>query len=128
MVSRRGLAIWIATILLALVFVLVGSSKLAGPSAVRWAERFVNWGYPRIAVRLVGTLEIVAGIALLVPRARRRAAAVIVATMMGALMTHLVHGEFSRVIPPLVLGGLAFFLYRSSRLLSGARSVASRHE
>src|SRR5213592_4448394 len=87
MVSRRGLAIWIATILLALVFVLVGSSKLAGPSAVRWAARFV------------GMLEIVAGIALLVPRARRPAAAVIVATMIGALMTHLVHGEFSRVIP-----------------------------
>ena len=33
----------------------------------------------------------------------------------GALCTHAVHAEFPRLIPPFVLGGLAFLLY-SSRL------------
>jgi hypothetical protein len=33
--------------------------------------------------------------------------------MFGALCTHVVHGEFPRLIPPLVLGGLAFLLCRA---------------
>jgi threonine/homoserine/homoserine lactone efflux protein len=31
--------------------------------------------------------------------------------MIGALGTHAVNAEFPRLIPPLVLGGLAFLLY-----------------
>jgi putative oxidoreductase len=104
-------AVWALAILLALIFVLVGVSKLQGPSAVRWSERFANWGYPGGARAVVGALEILAGFGLLIPTSRRDAAAVLVALMVGAFLTHLIHGEFPRVVPPLVLGGGAILIY-----------------
>jgi uncharacterized membrane protein YphA (DoxX/SURF4 family) len=94
-------------------FVFVGISKLQGRSAVGWAERFAHWGYPANASYVVGVFEILGGIGLLIPRWRRAAAAILVALMIGALCTHAVQGEFPRLIPPLVLGGLAFLLYAS---------------
>ena len=102
-------------IFVAVVIVLVGISKLAGPSAMRWTERFVRWGYPAAAVRAVGVLEILGGLGVLIPKSRRAAAATVVGLMIGALFTHLVNGEFLRLIPPLVLGGLAFLVYTSRR-------------
>ena len=108
-------AIWALAILLMVVFVLVGTSKLAGPSATRWSERFVHWGYPAGAAGLIGVLEIVSGLAVLLPKTRRPAAAMMVGLMLGALATHLVHGEFLRLIPPFVLGGFAFLVYTSGR-------------
>jgi len=33
------------------------------------------------------------------------------ALMIGALCTHAVNAEFPRIVPPLVLGGLAFLMY-----------------
>ena len=104
-------AMWAAAIFLAVAFVLVGISKVRGPSATRWGERFVHWGYPAGAERIVGVLEILAGVGVLFPRGRRAAAATLVALMIGALCTHFVHAEFLRMIPPLVLGGLSFLVY-----------------
>ena len=40
-----------------------------------------------------------------------RRAATLIALMIGALFTHLVNAEPLRLIPPLVLGGLAFLVY-----------------
>jgi uncharacterized membrane protein YphA (DoxX/SURF4 family) len=105
----------VCAIFLAVVFVLVGISKLEGASAMRWTERLTQWGYPASARYLIGVFEILGGLGVLIPRWRRAAAAILVALMIGALCTHVVHGEFRRLIPPLVLGGLAFLLY-SSRL------------
>jgi len=102
---------WAAAIFLAVAFVLVGISKVGGPSAMRWSERFVHWGYPAGAERIVGVLEMLAGVGVLIPKLRRAAAATLVALMIGALCTHLVHTEFLRLIPPLVLGALAFLVY-----------------
>jgi len=99
---------WILSILLALVFVAVGISKLVGPPSVHWARRFQHWGYPTGSHYAIGILEIVAGIAIVIPRWRRMAAAILMIIMAGALCTHAIHGEWTRVIPPLFLGGLAF--------------------
>jgi len=99
---------WILSILLAFAFVAIGTSKLVGPSAVHWGERFQHWGYPTGSHYVIGILEIVAGIAMLIPRWRRMAAATLMIIMMGALCTHALHGEWARVIPPIVLGSLAF--------------------
>jgi len=103
-------AIWTVTILLAMVFVLVGSSKLAGPSALRWGERLAHWGYPVASRYVIGALEILAGVGLLIPKLRRSAAATLVAMMIGAMCTHLVNAEYARLIPPLVLAALALVL------------------
>ena len=102
----KKFATWSSAIFLAIVFVYTGSSKLVGPSAKGWDARFVRWGYPSGVAAVIGVLEILGGVGLLVPRIRRYAAMVIIAVMIGALATHLVHGEFLRMIPPVVLGGL----------------------
>ena len=86
---------------------------------MRWTERFVNWGYPANAQYVIGALEILAGLGVLIPNRRRAAAAMLVGLMIGALCTHAVHAEFTRLIPPFVLGGLAFLLY-SARPPKGA--------
>jgi putative oxidoreductase len=103
-------AVWACAIFLALVFVLVGMSKLEGASAARWTERLAQWGYPANVQYLIGALEIICGLGVLIPRWRRAAAAVLVGLMIGALCTHIVQAEFPRLIPPFVLGGLAFLL------------------
>jgi putative oxidoreductase len=102
--------VWACALFLAVAFVLVGTSKLEGSSAVRWTERFAHWGYPANARYVIGVLEILGGLGVLIPRYRRAAAATLVALMIGALCTHALQGEFPRLIPPLVLGGLAFVL------------------
>jgi putative oxidoreductase len=103
-------AVWALAILLAVVFVRAGISKLGGPSASGWAGRLAHWGYPPYARYVIGALEILGGLGVLIPRCRRAATAILVAVMIGALCTHAVYGEFPRLIPPLVLGGLAFLL------------------
>jgi putative oxidoreductase len=104
-------AVRTCAIFLAVAFVFVGILKLEGPSAVRWTERFVQWGYPANARYVIGVLEILGGVGVLIPKWRRAAAATLVILMIGALGTHAVHAEFPRLIPPLVLGGLAFLMY-----------------
>ncbi|HET8824814.1 MAG TPA: DoxX family protein [Terriglobales bacterium] len=111
---------WVFSILLAFVFAAIGTSKLAGPSAVHWAQRFQRWGYPTGSHYVIGIVEIVAGIAILIPRWRRMAAATLMIIMVGALCTHALHNEWARVIPPIVLGGLAF----ASAHWSGQRKAA----
>lgn len=106
-------AVWTCAVFLAIAFLFVGVSKLEGPSAMRWAERFAQWGYPANAQYVVGAFEILGGFGVLIPRWRRAAAAILVALMIGALGTHAVQAEFTRLIPPIVLGGLAFLLYLS---------------
>ena len=68
-------AMWACAIVLAVAFVLVGISKLEGLSAVRWTERFAQWGYPANAQYVIGVLEILGGFGVLIPRLRRAAAA-----------------------------------------------------
>ena len=100
-------AIWVVIVLLTVVFAYTGASKLAGRSAQGWEKRFERWGYPSSAAPAVGVIEVVAALALLIPRARRAAAVTILVVMAGAFVTHLVHGEPLRLIPPTVLGAFA---------------------
>ena len=113
MTRLRSIAVWVGAIFLAVAFVSVGVSKLEGASAMRWAERFAQWGYPANARYVVGVFEILGGLGVLIPRWRHAASLMLVGVMAGALCTHVVNAELPRVIPPLLLGGLAFLLYRS---------------
>jgi len=104
-------AMWACASLLAVAFVLVGLSKLAGPSAMRWSERLAHWGYPAGVGYAIGLLEVFGGFGLLIAKVRRAAAATLIALMVGACLTHLVHSEPLRLMPPLILGGLALLVY-----------------
>ena len=113
MIRLPRAAVWACAILLAMAFVFAGITKLEGPSAMRWAERFARWGYPENAQYVIGVLEILGGVGVMLPAWRRAAAGILIALMIGALGTHAVQAEFPRLIPPLVLAGLAFLLFLS---------------
>jgi putative oxidoreductase len=127
MITLRTAAPWAGAIFLAVIFVVAGLSKLEGAAAMRWAGRFAAWGYPANAHYVVGLFEIVGGLAVLVPRLRGAASLILAALMAGALCTHVMHAEFPRVLPPLVLGGLACLTYWSHRR-STRRALAERGE
>src|SRR5262245_33252677 len=105
MITRRKPAIWIGVMVLAVAFLGTGASKLAGTSAILWGGRFEQWGYPTNAHYVVGIIEVLCGVAVVIPRWRRMASMTLTILMAGALVTHTINMEFSRVIPPGVLGG-----------------------
>lgn len=107
----RLIAMWTLAAVTGLFFVLAGFSKLAGPSAAAWALRLAHWGYPAASRYAIGGIEILGGLGLLVPPLRRLAAVGLIFVMVGALLTHLLHAEYLRVLPPLILGGLSYALY-----------------
>ena len=94
-----GIALWLVQILLAVAFVLAGLVKFAEPS---WQRNFARWGYPDGFYLVIGVLEAAGGLALLVPRLTSYSAVLLGAIMIGASLTHWVHGEMSRVAPPLM--------------------------
>src|SRR5262245_31519726 len=105
--ARSGRAktagLWVATGLLAGLFVLSGSMKFVNPEM---AEHFARWGYADWFRVLVGVVEVGAGLALLAPRAAFYAAGALAAVMAGAVFTHLGHGEVPQAAVPFVLLGL----------------------
>lgn len=111
---QRRIAVWACAIFLAIAFVSIGLSKLEGRAAGRWAERFAQWGYPAGTQYVVGVCEILGGLGVLIPKWRRAAGLTLAVLMIGALGTHAVHGEFPRLIPPIILGGLAYLTASSS--------------
>jgi uncharacterized membrane protein YphA (DoxX/SURF4 family) len=76
-----------------------------------WAVRLSRWGYPAASRYGIGGIEILAGLGLFVPSVRRAAAVTLIVVMVGAFVTHLVHGEFVHLLPPLILAGLSYGLY-----------------
>jgi uncharacterized membrane protein YphA (DoxX/SURF4 family) len=103
---------WGLVLLLGLFFVAQGASKLFGIPAAHWAVRFAQWGYPPWFRHAVGLGEIISGVALFPRRTRKAAAAFLMALMAGAFITHASHGEIARLIPPVILGGMAALLFR----------------
>ena len=88
-------------------FILVGITKFSTPG---WEDRFLAWGYPEGFHLLVGAVELAAAVLLFLPRTVVPAAVALIGVMIGAALTHLVHGENS-ILPIVVialLGGLAY--------------------
>lgn len=106
MKNFRSVALWMSAMFLACLFVLVGWSKVEGPSAVQWATKFARWGYPPLVRYVVAALEMIGGFGFLLPRTRMLAATATMLVMVGAFFTHLWHGEWLRLIPNCLLGAL----------------------
>ncbi|MFO7564863.1 MAG: DoxX family protein [Enhygromyxa sp.] len=94
--TRLNLALWIAAALVAVLFLAAGGAKIAG-----WLDQqFVEWGYsPGFAV-LIGVFEVLFAIALLIKRSAAWAAFGLMAIMLGAIGTHLTHGEYPLLLLP----------------------------
>ena len=91
--------LWLLQFLMAVAFVAIGVAKFADPS---WARSFARWGYPDGFYMVIGALEAAGGLALLVPRFTSYTAALLGVIMIGASLTHWLHGEMGRVTSPLM--------------------------
>jgi putative oxidoreductase len=103
----QGRIVWGVRILLALAFGAASVSKLAG--AAQMVQVFDAIGFGQWFRYLTGTVEIVGTVLLLVPATGFYGAALLTATMVGGVATHLllIGGN---PVPALVLGMLSAFV------------------
>jgi putative oxidoreductase len=98
--KTKTIVLWIVTGLLALLFVMSGAMKFVNP---QMAEHFRLWGYADWFRDSIGLIEVAAAIALLVPRTAVIGAIALAVVMLGAIYTHVAHGEVPEAAAPLVL-------------------------
>jgi len=96
-----SIGLWVVAVVLALFFALMGLPKVLGQGG--WAGRFAAWGYPPWLVVLVGVGELGGAVLLLIPPLATLGAIGLAVIMLGAVATHLLHGETARVALPLAL-------------------------
>ena len=84
-------ALWIAQIALAAMFLLAGGSKLAGAPAM--VALFDAIGFGQWFRYVTGAIEVGAAIALLIPAAAPFGAALLIPTMIGAVAANLALGQ-----------------------------------
>jgi uncharacterized membrane protein YphA (DoxX/SURF4 family) len=116
----RGLniAAWVASALGFLLYTLVASPPklMSNPQAV---EGFLRYGYTDGFRLFIGSCEFLGGIALLIPRLAFWAGCGLFIIMLGALYTHLSHGEADKIWGAaigLVLTGLVAYVRRGRAL------------
>ena len=103
-----NIASWIFQVLLAVLFIMMGAQKLMGEAEV--TANFAKWGMPSFMLVVIGALEVAGGLGLLIPKLAGLAAAGLVGIMIGALFTHLSHGEMDMAPMPLVVMILLAFI------------------
>jgi uncharacterized membrane protein YphA (DoxX/SURF4 family) len=112
-----NIALWIVTVVLALMFGMAGFAKLTQPyekltARMAWASDFS----PRI-VRAIGLIELLGGLGLILPAVTGilpvlvpLAAAGLALDMLGAVVTHVRRKEPTFIAATLVLAALAAFI------------------
>jgi uncharacterized membrane protein YphA (DoxX/SURF4 family) len=96
---------WILSVLLAALFVFAAIGKLTAQAMV--VTMFHQFGYTRWFMTFVGILELIAGIAILVPRTAVWGAALMMVIMVGAIVTEVVHGTLGQLAMPVIVLVLA---------------------
>ena len=100
---------WILSVLVALVFFIFGFPLLMGSALA--ADKFAEWGYGKSFMILVGACEMLGGILILIPRLAFYGAILLGVIMLGAALTHAMHGEPQVFFPigfVIVLGFIAW--------------------
>ena len=101
MSKAKAIALWVLQVLLVFPFLAAGIPKLA--SAPGWIARFRGYGYPENFYLMVGAIELLGALALLIPRLAAYGAMVLIAVMIGATVTHLLHSEAPRALVTVTL-------------------------
>jgi len=101
----RKIVGWVLSALLAAGFLFAAFGKLTAQAMV--VSMFASFGYPIWFMTFIGVLELIAGLAILVPRTVVAGAAIMVCIMVGAIVTESIHGSFSQLIAPVVFLVLA---------------------
>ena len=123
--------LWLAQLLLAAAFILVGYTHALAPIDVAIARAPWVASLPVALVRFIGLAELAGALGILLPAATRirpmltpLAAAGLATMMVLAIPFHLLRGETNTIVINLVLGVLAAFVAwgRTSRVRIPARS------
>lgn len=109
--GNAGKAVKVASILLALLFLLNGGMKVAG----MMVDQFAMWGYPAWFQYLIGVAEVLAGVAFLRQSTRFLAAVAVIPIMAGAIYTLVRAGTAANSVVPAVALLLALFVAKKSR-------------
>lgn len=120
--KHRKIIAWILFILLGILYGMAALGKLSGAAA----EMFTGWGYPAWFMLSIGVLEGIGAIGLLIPATTRWAVYGLTVVMIGALYTHVAHGEGWAVLRPLIFLAVlwtALWLRRSTAQ-SGVQAAA----
>ena len=118
--GRAGLvALWIVQIALAGMFLLAGSSNLLGAPAM--VGLFDAIGIGQWFRYLTGLIEVGSALALLVPSIAVFGALALVATMVGAITTHLFIVGGSPAVPAILLLGSVGVVWARRPQLRGAQ-------
>ena len=125
---RRGrlgsAALWTVQIALAGMFLLAGGSKLLG--APPMVAMFDAIGIGQWFRYVMGLIEVGSALALLVPSFAVFGALALVATMIGAITTHLFIIGGSPAMPAILLLGSAGVVWARRRQLFGAQAASLR--
>ena len=97
---------WLLTILLAVLMAGPGSQKFTSNT---WERMFRQWGYPDGFYLVIGAVEVIGGIALLIPRTASYSAIVLAIVMIGASATQVLKGGRNG-IGELVFAGLLILI------------------
>ena len=118
--GRAGLiALWIVQVALAGMFLLAGGSKLLGAPAM--VGLFDAIGIGQWFRYLTGLIEVGSALALLVPSIAVFGALALVATMVGAIATHLFIVGGSPAMPAILLLGSAGVVWARRHQLRGGQ-------
>jgi putative oxidoreductase len=116
-----SIGLWAVQVVLAGMFLLSGASKLAGAAAM--VALFDAIGLGQWFRYATGIIEAASAIALLVPALAPFGAAALVATMTGAVATHLFLVGGSPAVPALLLLGSAVIVWARRDQLSRVLSI-----
>jgi uncharacterized membrane protein YphA (DoxX/SURF4 family) len=105
--NNRALSVvaWAVAILLCIAFLGAGTAKLTAQPMM--TMEFAAFGYPQWFMYVTGLIEIVGAILVVVPRTSRIGASLLVCVMVGAIFSHLTHGQAGMIGAPVVLLVLA---------------------
>jgi uncharacterized membrane protein YphA (DoxX/SURF4 family) len=80
---------WALRLGVALVFVGIGCEKVFASRDSYWVKVFTEIGFGLWFMYLTGTIQIIGGLLMIVPRTAVFGAALLACTMIGAILTHL---------------------------------------
>lgn len=99
------IAAWVVAVLLFLGFLGAGFSKLTAQPVM--VKEFTTFGYPSWFMYLTGLIEVVSAILVIVPKTARIGAGLLICVMVGAIFSHVTHGQAAMIVAPVVLLVLA---------------------
>ncbi len=108
----KNIALWVPQVFTAVAFLMAGFAKLSGQPMM--VETFDKIGIGQWFRYVTGGIEVASAILLLIPRLTPVGAAILVCTMCGAVLTHLLL-ICGSLVPALVLGCFAAIIFWGRR-------------